>query len=616
MCGIAGILDFGGVARRFASHLAAMQQSLKHRGPDDQNHCFMDAMAMAHTRLSIIGVESGRQPLFNEGRNMCLAANGEIYNYQRLRRQLESHGHHFHTASDCETIIHLYEQYGADCVNHLEGMFAFALWDAEKQILLLARDRFGIKPLYFAQFKDGICFASEATALAGSGLFERQIDAQSIYAYLAFSFVPGSLCIFKHIEKLQPAERIVFHHGDVVRDLYWHPTPVPVPRKKPEAVRELAWRLENTVASHLVSDVPVAAFLSGGVDSSTVVAMAQKQSVIDTFCVSFQDASIDEAPFALRVARHLGTRHHEIAISMEPARLLEEAVRFMDEPFADSSALPTFALCRAARDFVKVVLSGDGGDEVFGGYTGRYRVAALKAVVPRPQCLAGILRRVPPWRNGKRSSLPHMLDLAALPEMERYLVERQVTTRAQRAALMGAEASGIWEPALRRMPEAATSHAIFPHPVPRALWTDLRTSLPDDMLTKIDRMSMAHGLEVRVPMLDHHLVEFALSLPAGWLVSPLPLEGKRLLRDTARPLLPPGVLDRPKQGFVIPLNGWLRKGLLARFDKECLGPDSRLAEWMDPNAIAEMRQDPLAEMPRQDLYALLVLEQWLQCWDR
>lgn len=616
MCGIAGILDFGRGAKRLVRQLALMQRSLRHRGPDDEDYCLTDDIAMAHTRLSIIGVEAGRQPLFDEGRNICLVANGEIYNYQELRSRLASRGHHFSTRSDCEAIIHLYEQYGKDCVDHLEGMFAFALWDTKKQMLLLARDRFGIKPLYFARLKDGICFASEATALAGSGLLEKRVDSQALHAYLAFSWVPGSMCIFKGVEKLQPAERIVFHHGDVARDIYWHPKTETISLKKSEAVRELAWRLEQSVASHLVSDVPVAAFLSGGVDSSTVVAMARKRSGIDTFCASFPGTGVDEAPFARRVARHLGTRHHEISISMEPTRLLEEAVAFMDEPFADSSALPTFAVCRAARDIAKVVLSGDGGDEVFGGYTGRYRVAALKASVPLPQFLAGMLRRLPPWRNGRRSSTPQMLDLASLPEMDRFLVERQITTPGQRALLLGEKASGTWEPELRRVAEAAISSTPFAHPTHRALWFDIRTSLPDDMLTKIDRMSMAHGLEVRVPFLDHHLVEFALSLPPGWLVSPLPIEGKRLLRDAARPFLPPGALDRPKQGFVIPLNGWLRDGLLVRFDEACLSSNSRAAEWMDRDAIAGMRQASITGKPRQDLYALLVLEQWLRRWDR
>ena len=616
MCGIAGILDFGRGAKRFARQLSIMQKSLKHRGPDDEDHCIMGEIAMAHTRLSIIGVEEGRQPLFNERRNICLVANGEIYNYQELRSRLASLGHQFNTRSDCETIIHLYEQYGKDCVNHLEGMFAFALWDADRQRLLLARDRFGIKPLYVARFKDGICFASEATAITDSGLLEKRIDSQALHAYLAFSCVPGSMCIFKGLDKLQPAERIVFDRGDAARDIYWHPKAVNVSRKKSEAVRELAWRLEKSVASHLVSDVPVAAFLSGGVDSSTVVAMARKRAGIDTFCVSFPGTGFDEAPFARRVAQHLGTHHHEISISMEPTRLLEEAVGFMDEPFADSSALPAFAVCRAARGIAKVVLSGDGGDEVFGGYTGRYRVAALKASVPWPQFLAGLLRRVPPWRNGRRSSTPQMLDLAALPEMDRFLVEREITTPDQRTVLMGEKASGNWEPVLRRIAEDAISNTNFSHPIHRALWLDMRTSLPDDMLTKVDRMSMAHGLEVRVPLLDHNLVEFALSLPPGWLVSSLPIEGKRLLRDAARPLLPPGALDRPKQGFVIPLNKWLREGLLARFDEECLSSNSRVAEWMDRDAVAGMRQEPIAEKPRQDLYALLVLEQWLRRWGR
>ncbi len=596
--------------------MALMQKSLKHRGPDDQGRCITDDIAMAHTRLSIIGVESGRQPLFDERRSICMVANGEIYNYQELRHRLASQGHHFNTCSDCETIIHLYEQYGVDCVDHLEGMFAFALWDPRKKTLLLARDRFGMKPLYFARLKDGICFASEATAITESGLLEKRIDPQALHAYLTFSYVPRSLCIFKGVEKLQPAERIVFHHGNAARDLYWRPKAEMASLKKSEALRELAWRLEQSVASHLVADVPVAAFLSGGVDSSTVVAMARKRFGIDTFCASFPGTGHDEAPFARHVARHLCTRHHEISISMEPTRLLEDAVGFMDEPFADSSALPTFAVCRAARDIAKVVLSGDGGDEVFGGYTGRYRVAALKASVPRPQCLAGMLRRLPPWRNGRRSSTPKMLDLAGLSEIDRFFAERQITTPGERALLMGETASGKWELELRRVAEAAISNIPFSHPIHRALWFDIRTSLPDDMLTKIDRMSMAHGLEVRVPLLDHHLVEFAMSLSPGWLVSPLPVEGKRLLRDAVRPLLPPGVLNRSKQGFVIPLNRWLRDGLLARFDERCLSSNSRLAEWMDRDAIVGLRQAPITMNPRQDLYALLVLEQWLRRWDR
>jgi asparagine synthase (glutamine-hydrolysing) len=370
--------------------------------------------------------------------------------------------------------------------------------------------------------------------------------------------------------------------------------------------------LEESVRSHLTADVPVAAFLSGGLDSSTVVALARKHADIETFCVSFPGTGVDEAPYAKRVSDHLGTRHHEVTLHMDPSRLLMEAVGFMDEPFADSSALPTFAVCCAARTVAKVVLSGEGGDEVFGGYTGRYRVAALKAAVPQPRLLAGLLRQVPPWRNGRRSSIPQMLYWASLSEIERYVVERQISTPAQRTLLMGEKNHAHFEPMLRFVAEQAMSRARFRHPVHKALWLDISTSLPDDMLTKVDRMSMAHGLEVRVPLLDHRVVEFALSLPPAWLVSPLPVEGKRLLRDVAGPFLPPGVLDRPKQGFVVPLNSWLREGLLDSFEDECLGSGSRVSAWMERGAVAALLKEPIGERPRQDFYALMVLEQWLR----
>jgi asparagine synthase (glutamine-hydrolysing) len=340
--------------------------------------------------------------------------------------------------------------------------------------------------------------------------------------------------------------------------------------------------------------------------------MACRHSRLDTLCVAFCGSAFDESPYAERVARHLGTRHHKVSIAMEPIRLLEEAVGFMDEPFADSSALPAFAVCRAARGLAKVVLSGDGGDEVFGGYTGRYRVAALKAAVPRPRQVAELLMRLPPWRSGRRTSTPQMLKRASLSEKDRFLVERQITLPRQRAALMGEIECAEWESLLGCSAEKALAEAGFDHPVQRALWVDLRTSLPDDMLTKMDRMSMAHGLEVRVPFLDHSLVEFALSLPPEQLVSPFPVEGKRILRRVVRPLLPPGAVDRPKQGFTVPLNQWLMEGLLERFDTTCLSPHSRLGEWMDTDAIAAMRRAPVAEMPREDLYALLVLELWLR----
>jgi asparagine synthase (glutamine-hydrolysing) len=478
--------------------------------------------------------------------------------------------------------------------------------------LLLARDRFGIKPLYVAQQGEALYFASELGALPRGGSAAADIDPQAVYAYMALSYVPAPLSIFRGVQKLLPAERAVWANGQLRRKIYWRPGPVPVPSRRAEAAEALAQRLDATVHAHLVSDVPVGAFLSGGVDSSTVVAMAQRHAKMDTFCVSFPDSGLDEGPMARAVASHLGTHHHEVTLHLDPTALLSQAVAFMDEPFADSSALPTFAVCQAARQVAKVMISGDGGDEVFGGYTGRYRVAALQAALPWPGGLASVLRRVPPWRSGRRRALPAMLELASLPDVERYLAERQISTTQERAALFGTARHAENEERLREAPAMAIRQAVDWHPVRRALWIDIATSLPDDMLTKVDRMSMAHGLEVRVPYLDHHLVEFALSLPPAWLVSPLPVEGKRLLRRVAAPLLPPRILDRPKAGFVVPLNRWLQFHLLALLDACCLAPGAAVSTWMDRRAIEALRHAPVGGKPREDLYALLVLELWLR----
>jgi asparagine synthase (glutamine-hydrolysing) len=612
MCGIAGIFAPKHSAVELQRIVLRMRDVLSHRGPDDLGIYTDNSIALAHTRLSIIDLKGGHQPLSNEEGTIHLVANGEIYNYKSLQRKLITRGHHLRTQSDCEVIIHLYEDEGENCLENLEGMFAFALWDSKNRKLLLARDRFGIKPLYVATAREGVCFASELTAILNSSLLEAELDSQALYGYLAFSYVPGPGSVFKNVQKVNPAERLIVRNGSIQRDIYWTPRRMVVPRKRSLAVGELSERLEESVRSHLVADVPVAAFLSGGIDSSSVVTMAQKHTRIDTFCVSFPHTDIDEAPIARRVAEQLGTRHHEIQINIDPVALLTEVVKYMDEPFADSSALPTFAVCREARKIAKVVLSGDGGDEVFGGYTGRYRIAALKATVPGPATLARLLRTLPPWRSGRRQSLPEMLELASLPDEELYILERQITKVSDRTALFGDSMIAEAESALREIPAKQLTIMGKRHPVHRALWMDLMTSLPDDMLTKVDRMSMAHGLEVRVPLLDHHLVEFALSLPSKWLVSPLPLEGKRLVRQVVAPWLPDGVLNRPKSGFVIPLNAWLRDYFLSLFDTLCLGSDSHLAGLLDLQAVRNIRRQPLGKSPRQDLYALLILELWLR----
>jgi asparagine synthase (glutamine-hydrolysing) len=590
-----------------------MCAALHHRGPDGVGAYVADGVALGHARLAIIDLsKTGEQPMTNEDGSLHLVVNGEIYNYRQLRGDLQARGHSLRSHSDSEVVLHLYEEYGEQCVQWLDGMFALALWDAPRRKLLLARDRFGIKPLYVAQQGEALYFASELGALRRGGAAAADIDPQALYTYMALSYVPAPLTVLRGVQKLLPAERAVWANGQLRRQIYWSPHPVQVPSRRADAVEALEQRLEASVRAHLVSDVPVAAFLSGGVDSSTVVALAQRHAKMETLCVSFPDPGLDEAPIASAVASHLGTKHHEVSLSLDPVPLLSQAVAFMDEPFADSSALPTFAVCRAAREVGKVVLSGDGGDEVFGGYTGRYRVAALRATLPRPGRIASVLRRVPPWRTGRRSALPTMLALAALTDSERFVAERQISTARERSVLFGTTQHGEAEQRLREIPSLAIRQSTDWHPVHRALWIDIATSLPDDMLTKVDRMSMAHGLEVRVPFLDHHVVEFALSLPPAWLVSALPVEGKRLLRQVAAPLLPPRILDRPKQGFVVPLNRWLQSHFLPLLDAYCLAPGAAVATWMDRRSVAALLRSPVAETPRQELYALLVLELWLR----
>jgi len=478
----------------------------------------------------------------------------------------------------------------------------------------LVRDRFGIKPLYFAQDRHEMIFASELTPLLSLNKGMGEIDLEAVHAYIALSYVPGHKSIIQGIDKVSPAERIVWERGQCTRQIYWEPQPIPLHMTRAKATEALAEQLDHCVHSQLVSDVPVAAFLSGGVDSSTIVAMARRHTDIQTFCVSFEESGMDESPIAKTIATHLGTRHHEVVIPLDPVSLLFQAIEFMDEPFADSSALPTFAISQAVKHVAKVVLSGDGGDEVFGGYTGRYRVPALGAVIPYPALVAKGIRSLPPWRFGRRRSLPEMLELASFPDEERYVLERQITTPSQRTTLFDVESLQQWEADLRDIPKKAIAHAREWHPVHRALWIDLTTSLPNDMLTKVDRMSMAHGLEVRVPFLQHRLVEFALSLPAHWLVSATPVEGKRLLRDVVTPLLPPGILNRPKQGFCIPLNQWIKTHYSTLFDDVCLSSDSQIGAFFPRKVLQGIRRASLDGTGREGLYALLVLELWLRRW--
>jgi asparagine synthase (glutamine-hydrolysing) len=612
MCGIFGVCGAQAADPETLTVLRAMGEVLIHRGPDEGGVHTEPGVGLGMRRLSIIDLKTGHQPISNEDGSVWVVFNGEIYNYRELTADLLARGHRFSTASDTEALVHLYEEYGADCVRHLRGMFAFALWDARSHTLLLARDRLGIKPLYYAPTPRGLIFGSELKALISSPSVRRRVDRSALAAYLRFGYVPDPLSILEGVAKLPPGHVLLVKDGRAgAPQRYWEPTSHF--RREHESLDEaetgarLWGLLGDAVRSHLVSDVPVGAFLSGGLDSTAVVSfMAREAGVpVKTFSVGFGEKDYDEAPYARRVAEWFGTEHHELIATPQDLGLLDDVLTACDEPFADASAIPTYLVSRLARQHVKVVLSGDGGDELFAGYD-RY-------VVDRRERRLGILGdlglgaplslvsdALPEGTRGK-NFLRHF----SLPRMQRYIDAISLfPDRALRNLLEPGTAAAsppLFEDALR---ESRGLDALS-----RLQDLDLRTYLPGDILTKVDRMSMAHSLEARVPLLDHPLVEFACGLPAD-----LRMRGEQtkfLLRRILRGRVPDEVLTRPKRGFAVPLSSWFGKRL-PNFFRDRLGNGSRLEELgiQAPavRALVNLFEQRGREDHCQRLWALTVLD--------
>lgn len=622
MCGIAGTVYRDAsrpVDRRI---LAGMARSIAHRGPDAEGFHVDRHVGLAHRRLSIIDVQGGRQPMSSEDDLIQVVFNGEIYNFPDLRRDLESRGHRFRTASDTEVIVHAYEEFGDDCVQRLRGMFAFAVWDSRRRRLLLARDRVGIKPLYFSLDHQRLVFGSELKAVLAHGDVAREVDASAVDEFLAGGVISGSRSIFRQVEKLLPAETLSIEVDtwNVKRRRYWRLEFVADETMScTDWQEQLADRLKLTVRDHLLSDVPVGAFLSGGLDSSVVtgLAAAAMPTPIQTFSIGFREARFSELKAAAEVAAHFGTEHIEQIVEPDAAELLPSLARFYDEPFADSSALPTFLVSQLASRHVKVVLSGDGGDEALGGYA-RYRhdirEAAVRRLIPawmRQPWLAAVARFWPradwlPRPLRLKSALTNLslsdadgyantLSLCRMPERSRLLhpdVRRQVQGRAMRRAADAYRAAGTGDP------------------LSGMIAADMATLLPDDYLVKVDRASMACGLEVRPPMLDHEFLELCARIPSRWKVRNG--ETKWLLRRTAASLLPSSILDRPKQGFEIPVDAWLRGPLQEMFRAHVLAPASPVEPFIDRNEAARLYESHLRGTGRHGstLWSLLALSVW------
>lgn len=609
MCGIAGFAGWNRTPQETEAMLTRMCGAIRHRGPDDEGHFVAARVGLGMRRLSIIDVQGGRQPIANEAGDVHVVFNGEIYNHHQLRAGLLLGGHTFATHSDTETIVHLYEDLGPGFVDELRGMFGIALWDSQRRRLVVARDRVGIKPLYYWETPDGIAFASELRSFLALDEFPRRINRQAIARYLSLGYVPDPLCVFEGVKKLPPGHVLEWSaDGGLVTSRYW--TPVRSENAHLDTVtakEELQRMLFAEVGSHLESEVPLGAFLSGGVDSSSVVAVMTRlmNRRVQTFSIGFEDPRFNEAPDAALVARELGTDHTELILKPDADRLIEDVIRAFDEPFADSSALPTLLVSQLARRQVTVALSGDGGDELFGGYT-RYADMQQREEITSSllrEALSAVARRLPHATFGRN----RLLDLS---RSRRGRYAATVATPllpeeggvARRDLIPASDFESLLDPLF-----AQAAGRDFPT---QMMLVDIMSYLPGDILTKVDRMSMATSLEARVPLLGSDLVEFAVSLPSS--LKMRDGTGKWLLRDAVKDLLPASVLQKPKQGFGVPLGSWFRKELSHRLDA-LLRKESRIYEYVDPAAVRTVVAEH--RLRRRDhssmVWRLMVLDLWL-----
>jgi asparagine synthase (glutamine-hydrolysing) len=629
MCGITGIFDTRGARAVAHPVLHRMNESQTHRGPDEGSLHIEPGVGLGHRRLSIIDVATGQQPLFNEDGSVVVVFNGEIYNYQEVIPELQALGHRFRTKSDTEVIVHAWEAWGADCVQRFRGMFAFALWDRRRQTFFLGRDRLGVKPMYYALLDDGtLLFGSELKSLlayTGPSALKREIDPQAVEEYFALGYVPEPRTIFKQAKKLPPAHTLEIRRGQRVPEpkRYWdvHFT-LDSQATQQEAQEELLRRLDESVRLRMIAEVPLGAFLSGGVDSSAVVASMARLSTgaVNTCSIAFDDPAYNESEFAKMVADRYATRHHVETVKSDDFGLVDTLARLYDEPYADSSAIPTYRVSQLARKRVTVALSGDGGDETFGGYR-RYRLhmmeermrAALPQGLRRP--LFGMLGRLYP----KADWAPRMLRAKttfqgmARTSVEAYFHSMSQLREPQRSQLYSAkfkrELAGY---SAIEVFERHAAQARTDDPLALIQYIDLQTYLVGDINTKVDRASMAHSLEVREPLMDHKLVEWVATLPSAYKLQGS--NGKAFFKKALEPSLPSDVLYRPKMGFAVPLARWFRGPLKARLRSALLEGPMLDSGYFDPATMRTLVEQH--ESGRSDhstpLWTMLMFDAFLR----
>jgi asparagine synthase (glutamine-hydrolysing) len=625
MCGVCGIATADPEQPIEVDLLVRMADAIAYRGPDDSGVHVGPGIGLAMRRLSIIDLATGHQPMQNEDRTVHLVFNGELYNYRELRAQLRAQGHEFRTESDTEVVVHAYEEWGTSCLDSLRGMFAFAMWDDRAQRLVLAADRFGIKPLYFGVLDGGLVFGSELRCLLVSGQLSKEIDDAALAEYFTLGYIPPPATIFRQARKLEPGTLLEWtRSGGPVVHRYWDVPPVrnhgTVGRRE-DVQLELRELLRDSVKAHLVSDVPLGAFLSGGIDSSSVVALMSEVSsgTVRTFSVGFEAQEHDERPLARLVAERFGTDHHEFVLEPESVDVLPKLVQHFQEPFADSSALPTYYISKLARSFVKVALSGDGGDELFVGYPTFIGVELARHAQRLPAVARRALTALPdsvPWTVGSRwgdriNRWRKWAADTALPPEDAYRSKLTMAGLPTVKPLLTAELrERLDQEDPFRTVDAALARAPTTRSLERILYAGLNVSLPGDMLVKVDRMSMANSLEVRVPLLDHVVAEFVTQLPVALRFPRWRL--KALLKDTMASSLPREVLQQRKHGFTIPLASWFR-GDLNSFAREILlGADARGRGFLDTRAIeAFLREHTRGSRNLGSaIWSLLMFELW------
>ncbi len=620
MCGIVGIVRNDGkpVDEQL---LGRMNNAIRHRGPDEDGFYINGSVGLAMRRLAIIDLKSGQQPIHNQDRTSWIVFNGEIYNYLELREKLEKLGHTFYTNSDTEAIVHAYDEFGADCPKHLRGMFVFAIWNTAKQELFLARDRMGKKPLLYAEVNGQLVFGSEFSALLVHPDVSRDINPEALDYYLAFMCIPAPLTAYQAIRKLEPAHWLRWRNGNIELGCYWQPDfTKKIDISEEEAGERTIEILRDAVKVRLMSEVPLGAFLSGGIDSSAVVALMSQESSerVKTFSIGFEEQDFSELHHARRVAEHVGADHHEFIVRPDAVEILPMLVDHYGEPYADSSAVPTYYVARETRKHVTVALNGDGGDESFAGYE-RYIAMGLTEKyrkIPsfvRESLIRQAVNLIPtdPTRKSKIKSAQRLLGVVARPRAGRYMkwmsvfddeLKEPLYTDSFRQQTVGANATGILENWFKRANGIGT--------VDTLLLTDQMTYLPNDLLVKVDIATMAVSLEARSPFLDHHVIEFAASLPQNLKLRRL--TGKYLLKKVLRKLLPSENLTRRKMGFGVPIGHWFR-GKMQPFLREVILSEKALGRGLfKPEAVKQL-VDLHVRAERDyshQLWTLLMLEMW------